>query len=93
MKAACSRRHEAWRKCFASRTLTTCTFRQQGHGMEIFVPSAGTATNSDTATMMAISVAGHMATNRFMKHERFAETLGSGRSRAALQRLKAAPPA
>jgi hypothetical protein len=45
--------------------------------MEIFVPSAGTATNSDTATMMAISVAGHMATNRFMKHERFAETLGS----------------
>jgi len=60
--------------------------------MEMFVPSAGTAMNSDTATMMAISVAGHLATNRFMKYERFGETLGSGGSRAAFAR-PTAPPA
>jgi hypothetical protein len=51
--------------------------------MEMFVPSIGAAANSDTATMTAISVSGHLATNRFMKYERSGEKAGSARIWAA----------
>jgi hypothetical protein len=43
----------------------------------MITPSVGTTTASLTETMIATSVSGHVATNRFMTYERINEAAGS----------------
>jgi hypothetical protein len=64
-------RQDACLTLLASRILISCSSRQHGQGTGMIVPSAGTITDSHTATMTATPVTGQLATNLFIQHERF----------------------